>query len=437
MRKILLIEDHQGFARGMQRLFKKNGYEVRWEKSGRSGIKAVEEEQFLVCLLDLKLPDMNGNEVLKKMVSIDVQLPVIIITAYGTIENAVDAMKSGAYDFMTKPIDPEYLMIIMKRIADEKRREIEHQILKDELEKGYEIVGRSEVLKKALDLVDKVAKTNATVLILGESGTGKELIARAIHRLSPRRQYPFVPINCAAIPHELLENELFGSERGAYTGSVSRKIGKLESADLGTVFLDEVGDLDLSLQAKLLRVLEEKRFERLGGIKPIEVDVRFIAASNRDLKRLVAEKRFREDLYFRLSIFPIHLPPIRARKSDIPILVYHFLRRFGGDRKISEEAMEKLLGYDWPGNVRELENTVERAIILSSGEIKPEHILIPNVPEEVETPSFKDLKEARRWAERMVIEQVLRKTNGNRKEAARILKVSYRSLRQKIKEYNI
>jgi len=353
-------------------------------------------------------------------------------------------MKLGAYDFLTKPFEPEHLILILKRLLKEYQSHLEHLLLKETYQKELglpEIVGQSRLIKEAAGFAQQVAPSDTSVLLLGESGTGKELFARAIHLLSKRRDFPFVAINCAAIPSELLENELFGSERGAYTGAYSRKIGKFELANKGTIFLDEVGDMALSLQAKILRVLQEKTFERLGGTALIKVDVRIIAASNKDLKEMVKHNKFRDDLYYRLSVFPITLPPLRARKEDIQLLAENFLKRVKVDKKLTPKAVKKLSRYDWPGNIRELENTMERAVILSKGDIQPEAILVPEEKRSFDQVPLTTLKAAGKWgrrqAEAELIKRVIVEVNGNKMEASRRLKVSYKTLLKRITEYGI
>jgi two-component system NtrC family response regulator len=394
---------------------------------------------------------MDGLEVLAKVKESDPEIAVIVMTAYGTIETAVQAMKEGAFDYLAKPFDPDHLNVLIKRALENRRLLAENVLLREELAHnlGYaEIIGKCEKMKEVSKLVRKVAPSDTSALLLGESGTGKELFARAIHSLSQRRNGPYVAINCAAIPHELLENELFGSEKGAYTGSVARKMGKFEIAEGGTIFLDEVGDLDIALQAKLLRVLQEKNFERLGGTKTISVNVRLIAASNTDLKKAIEKKSFREDLYYRLSVFPIQIPPLRERIEDIPELASYFIEKYCNEMKklkktISKEGMKLLERYHWPGNVRELENTIERAIILCEGKkIEPEHLAIRiQTPNEIRLREGAGLKEvgqhAQAEAERGLIIRILNQARGNKRKTAEILKIDYTTLFEKIKKYNI
>ncbi len=441
---ILLIEDKESFARMLTEKLIDGGLDLKSVKKGQDGLELIRRERFAVALVDLKLPDMDGIAVLREIRKIDPETSVIIMTAFGTVETAVEAMKLGAYDFITKPFESEHLILIIKRLLKEYQSRLEHLLLKETYQKELglpEIVGQSVLIKEAASLAQQVAPSDTSVLLLGESGTGKELFARAIHLLSKRREFPFVAINCAAIPGELLENELFGSEKGAYTGAYSRKIGKFELANKGTVFLDEVGDMALPLQAKILRVLQEKTFERLGGTAQIKVDVRIVAASNRGLKEMVKVNKFRDDLYYRLSVFPITLPPLRSRKEDIPMLAENFMKRVKERKTVTPQSVRKLKGYDWPGNIRELENTLERAVILSKGDILPESILIPEGRQSFEPVPTSNLKTAGKWGQRQaeteLIKRVLSDSDGNKMEASRRLKVSYKTLLKRIKEYDI
>ncbi len=444
MADVLIVEDKASFGEVLRASLEDAGLTSIVVKTGREALQIFKKEKIEICLLDLRLPDIDGLDLLKEIKKIDGETRFVIMTAFGTIERAVEAMKLGAVDFLTKPFDIEHLVLLLKKILEEKKTYYENILLKDLAGKVFgfpEIIGKSQAIKNAIELLQKVASTDTTVLLLGESGTGKELFARACHNLSPRKENPFVPINCAAIPSELLENELFGSEKGAFTGSLTRKIGKFELANKGTIFLDEIGDLNLELQAKILRVLQDKTFERLGGTYSITVDVRIITASNKDLSALVKENRFREDLFYRLSVFPITIPPLRERKEDIPLLVNYFLKKLKSQKGISEQAINKLLSYDWPGNIRELENTIERANILAGDTIQPEHILLPEIQKK---PVYLferkvDLKSIARLgketAEAELIKRTLEKTNGNKSEAARRLKVSYKTLLKRITRY--
>lgn len=427
------------------------GYEVDVASNGLEGINRAREKRYDLILTDLKLPGADGLQVLSEVKDSDPGASVIVMTAYATVENAVQAIKLGAFDFLTKPFDTDRLSILIKRALENRRLKAENILLREELAQSIgltEIIGKSEKMRQATELVQKVAPSDTTALLLGESGTGKELFARAIHYLSPRKDGPYVTINCAAIPRELLENELFGSERGAFTSSVARKMGKFEIAEQGTIFLDEVGDMDISLQAKLLRVLQEKRFERLGGTKTINVNVRVIAASNMDLKDAISRRTFREDLFYRLSVFPIVIPPLRERREDIPALADFFIERYSIEMKkkpvrLSKEALALLDRYHWPGNVRELENTIERAIILCEGRtISLEHLAI-RLPSnsEIRLREGAGLKEvaaqAQADAERSLIKRVLAQTRGNKRKTADILKIDYTTLFEKLKKYGL
>lgn len=451
MPSILVIDDKESMRQMLAKTLESEGYEVEVARDGEVGLDKAKEKRFDLVLTDLKLPNMDGLSVLSSFKDLDPEISVIVMTAYGTIETAVQAIKQGAFDFLTKPFDVDHLNVLIQRALENRRLLAENVLLREELAQSLgftEIIGKSEKMKEVTRLVKKVAPSDTTVLLLGESGTGKELFARAIHSLSPRKNGPYVAINCAAIPRELLENELFGSEKGAYTGAVVRKMGKFEIAEKGTIFLDEIGDLDIALQAKILRVLQEKRFERLGGTKTISVDVRVIAASNFDLKKAIEKKLFREDLYYRLSVFPISIPPLRERREDVPELADFFIRKYCLEMKKekkspSADALNLMDKYLWPGNVRELENTVERAIILCEGKkILPEHLAI-RLPSnsEIRLREGAGLKEVGQFAqgeaEKAMILRVLTQTRGNKRKTADILKIDYTTLFEKIKKYNI
>jgi DNA-binding NtrC family response regulator len=451
MPSILIIDDKDSMRQMLSRTLESEGYEVETAKDGEGGLEKAKGKKYDLILADLKLPKMDGIEVLSSLKDLDPEVAVIMMTAYGTIESAVEAMKQGAFDFLAKPFDTDHLNVLIRRALENRRLVAENILLREELAHnlGYaEIIGKCEKMKEVSRLIQKVASSDTTVLLLGESGTGKELFARAIHNLSPRKKASYVAINCAAIPRELLENELFGSEKGAYTGAVARKMGKFEIAEGGTIFLDEVGDLDIALQAKLLRVLQDRTFERLGGTKTISVDVRLIAASNTDLKKAIEKNQFREDLYYRLSVFPITIPPLRERREDIPDLAEYFVKRYCAEMKkpkknISKEALALLDKYHWPGNVRELENTIERAIILCEGKsILPEHLAIRiPTPNEIRLREGAGLKEVGQYAqaeaERALIVRILTQVRGNKRKAAQALKIDYTTLFEKIKRYGI
>ena len=422
-------------------------------------VRLLQQAQPAVVLSDLRLPEGDGFGVLRAAKEIDADIPVIVMTAYGSIEDAVAAMKEGAMDFLAKPVDPDHLLLLVARALERRRLVTENLLMKEELavRRGApQLVGEDPSLRKVFASLQRAATTDATVLLEGESGTGKELFARSLHALSGRAEAPFVAINCAAIPENLLETEMFGYEKGAFTGAVARKPGKFEMAHRGTLFLDEIGDLPLSLQAKILRALEEKRFERVGGTASLQVDVRLVAATNRGLRAAVAARRFREDLYFRLSVFPIMIPPLRERKGDVPVLARFFVERFCRDLKkkplvLSPPAMEQLQAYHWPGNVRELQNCIERAVILTDGDtVFPRHLNLTFAVPVTEEPAVSPwahidmtgtlLEVTRRVTaevEKVKIEDVLREAGGNKPRAAELLQISYKALLAKLKEHGI
>ena len=451
MASILVVEDKGALQQMLSATLTEEGYEVDVASDGQEGINKARDKRYDLVLTDLKLPGADGIKVLSEVKEADPEASVIVMTAFGTVESAVQAMKIGAFDFLTKPFDTDRLTLLIKRALENRRLMAENILLREELAQNLgltEIIGKSGRMKEATELVQKVAASSTSVLLLGESGTGKELFARAIHYLSPRKDGPFMPINCAAIPRELLENELFGSERGAFTSSTARKMGKFEIAESGTVFLDEISDMDVSLQAKLLRVLQEKRFERLGGTKTIKVNVRVIAATNIDLKEAIQKKRFREDLFYRLSVFPITIPPLRDRREDIPALANYFVERFCTEmnkskKRLSVDSLALMDKYHWPGNVRELENTVERAIILCEAKtITPDHLAIRlATTAEIRIREGAGLKEvaahAQAEAEKSLIKRVLSQCRGNKKKSAEILKIDYTTLFEKLKKYGL
>ena len=373
---ILLVEDKDSLRTMLRHALEAQGHVVIEARDQGEAVAALQAGRPGVVLSDLRLPEGDGFGVLRAAKELDPELPVIVMTAFGSIQDAVAAMKEGALDFLAKPIDPDHLLLMVERALAQRRMVTENILLKEELAQrrgAPQIVGEDPGLKQVSVALHRAAATDATVLLEGESGTGKELFARALHALSPRADGPFVAINCAAIPETLLETELFGHEKGAFTGAAMRKPGKFELAHRGTLFLDEIGDLPLTLQPKILRALEEKRFERVGGTSPLQVDVRVVAATNRNLRAAVAARQYREDLYFRLSVFPITIPPLRERPADIPMLAKYFLDRFCRDLNkkpltLAPSAVEELLAYAWPGNVRELQNCVERAVILTEGD---------------------------------------------------------------------
>ena len=438
------------------------GHEVIEARDQTEAIQALRSGRPGLVLSDLRLSEGDGFGVLRAAKELDPDMPVVVMTAYGSIQDAVAAMKEGALDFLAKPVDPDHLLLLVERALSQRRLAAENILLKEELAQrrgAPQIVGEDPRLKQVLTTLHRAAASDATVLIEGESGTGKELFARAVHALSPRADGPFVAINCAAIPETLLETELFGHEKGAFTGASQRKPGKFELAHRGTIFLDEIGDLPLMLQAKILRALEEKQFERVGGTVLLHVDVRVVAATNRNLKAAVAARQYREDLYFRLSVFPITVPPLRDRPGDIPILARYFVDRFCREMKkkqlvLSPSAIDSLVGYGWRGNVRELQNCIERAVILSDGDaIQPRHLNLTSLLHAVPQPSAEsespwsgiDLSGTLADASRRVMSDVERRkyaqaltdAAGNAPRAAEILQVNYRQFAQRARELGL
>lgn len=454
MLTILIAEDNDGMGQMLMSALATGGYEVTWARDGREALQRLREQKIDLVVTDLKLPYKGGLEILQAAKDQNSLLPVIVMTAHGTIETAVKAVKDGAYDFLTKPFDPDHLLLVISRALEKQRLITENLLLKEEAasQSGLpRIIGKHPRVLAVIDQINKVAASRTTVLLLGESGTGKELFARALHGLSPRRDGSFVAINCAAIPRELLESELFGHERGSFTGATDRRIGKFELADHGTIFLDEIGDLDLGLQAKLLRVLEGEEFCRVGGTARVKIDVRVVAATNKDLRAAIAQQCFREDLFFRLSVVPITIPPLRDRREDIPALVAYFLAHYCRELKrplktLSEGARQVMIHHPWTGNIRELQNCIERAVILTDGDmIEEEHLGIRQ--QELgeiharEIPLEGTLHDvsaaATRMAETRMIRKVLKSTGGNKSRASQLLGVSYKTLLTKIKDYGI
>lgn len=448
---ILIIDDEAAIRESLETLLSIEGYNVEAAGSAEEGLAMLSSSPRDLVLLDFALPDRNGLEVLDEIRQRDPGLPVIMITAYGTVENAVKAIQSGATNFIQKPWDNEKLLADVRASIGRLRMEEENRQLKRALKQRYSfenIVGKSEPMLKIFDLVAQVAPSRSTVLIQGDSGTGKELIAKAIHANSPRKDGPFVPVNTGSMPTELLESTLFGHVKGAFTSAIASKKGLFEVANKGTLFLDEIGTMGLDTQAKILRVLQDRKFMHLGGVQEVQVDVRIIAATNVDLKQLVKEGRFREDLYYRLNVISVNLPPLRNRMEDVPLLVTHFLARFSEEnglptRHFTAEAMRPLLNYGWPGNVRELENVIERAVVLSSGtnigiDLLPDSILgesaVPVLTEESPNASLFDIMEE---CERRVIVSMLEKCSWNQTEAAERFRIPLSTLNQKIKRLSI
>src|SRR3989454_3741215 len=460
MEPLLLVEDKAELRAMLRTALERAGYSVDEAPDGNSAVSKIRARRYLLILTDLKLPGRSGIEVLRESKQADPTIPVILVTAFGSVEEAVTAMKDGAFDFIQKPVDLDHLKILVQRAAQQQKLLRENLLLREEYAARYgfpQIVGEDKALKEVSQQIQRVAATDSTVLLLGESGTGKELFARAVHHLSPRRDHPFVALNCAAIPEGLVENELFGHERGAFTGAGARKVGKMDLAHRGTLFLDEIGELPLGIQAKLLRVLEEKRFERVGGTQSIDVDVRIVVATNRDLRKLAEEKLFREDLYFRISAVPMTIPPLRDRGNDVLLLANHFLEKFSREfgkpgLELSAEARDRLLHYGWRGNVRELQNTLERAVILADGLcIRPEELQlaaskpdVESLPAGILTENFNlegSLEEvtgrAASHVEKVLLENTMRECKWNKTRAAEKLGVSPKTLLAKLRSVGL
>jgi len=444
---ILIVDDERAIQTSLRGVLEDEGYRVSAVGSASDALARVQEEAPDLVFLDIWMPGMDGLEALAEIKKIHPETAVVMISGHGTIETAVKATKLGAYDFIEKPLSLEKTLLAAARALDHGRLERENRDLREQLERGQQIVGQSRLIEELRQQIAIAAPTNGRVLIQGENGSGKELVARAIHAQSARREGPFVEVNCAAIPEELIESELFGHERGAFTGAVARRRGRFELADGGTLFLDEVADMSLKTQAKVLRVLEEQSFERVGGKEALRVDVRVLAASNQNLSDQIAQGRFREDLFYRLAVIPIEVPPLRQRSEDIPLLVEHFIRLFSGENgkrpmTMSVEALAYFLSYDWPGNVRELRNMVERLVIMTPGEvIGPEALPPPLRPRhaagEEESQKEKTLKEAREAFERAYILSELRLLDWNMTRTAQKLGIERSHLYRKLKVYGI
>ncbi|MBW7908124.1 MAG: sigma-54-dependent Fis family transcriptional regulator [Kiritimatiellae bacterium] len=441
---VLIVDDEKNSREGLARALQRS-YEVRLAENGPRALEFLANEPVDVMLSDVRMPGMDGLTLLQRAIARSPAPVCIMLTAYGSIELAVEAMRRGAYDFMTKPINLDRLELVLKRALESRALVEENRALREQLDARFgleNIVGQSPALQEVFDTIRQVAQSRATVLIQGESGTGKELVAQALHRLSPRSKGPFIAVHCAALSETLLESELFGHERGAFTGATERRRGRFELADGGTLFLDEIGEIDSSLQVKILRVLEERRFERVGGQETIDVDVRLVAATNRDLKKKVEEGTFREDLFYRLDVVAIRLPPLRERVGDLPLLVDHFISVFAEENGkkivgITPEAMQALGGYEWPGNVRELRNMVERMVVLARGE----KLTLRDVPLHVRGEL--DAGPARGGAlsleanEKQMIVRALKASGGNVTKAAAELGISRRTLHRKLNEYGL
>ena len=456
-KQVLVADDEENLRRVLAAQLQHDGYEVHCVGDGKAVLQALEEHHIDVLITDLRMPKLDGMEVLKQVSARFPQLPVIMITAHGTVDTAVEALKLGAFDYVTKPFDRSEFHSVVRKAALTSELALKNARPMVSESGRFRIIGQSRQMREVYDVIEKVADTPSTALITGESGTGKELIARALHANSSRKDNPFVSVNCAAIPADLLESELFGYERGAFTGAVTSKPGRFELAHGGTLFLDEIAEIPVNMQVKLLRALQEQEFERVGGIKTITVDVRLIAATNRNLKSRLAEGKFREDLYYRLNVVHVHLPPLRERPSDVPLLLEHFARKFNEKLNRSVEgfsagAMERLMEYEWPGNIRELENMIERCMIFADGSVVHTRHLPPEIRDHGSTetgPRSSTLgspgeaglkvaiKEATLKVEREYIVRALEQTGGNVTHTARLLKISRKSLQTKMKELGL
>lgn len=450
MEKILIVEDNKSMREMLENILSEKKYSVKSSADVSTALLLLKKEHFSVIISDLQLPDMDGLSFFKRVKNL--KIPFIILTAYGSVEKAVKAIREGAFDFISKPVEPDYLFIMIEKAIESTRILRENIILKEAYSSTIgksQIIGNSKNIINEAEKIKHVAVTDTPVLLLGESGTGKELFARAIHNLSPRKDKPLIAINSASIPENLLENELFGHEKGSYTDAYLSQIGKLELAQGGTFFLDEIADLSPNLQGKILRIIEDKKISRIGSNQEIDLDIRFIFATNKNLEKEIAQSRFRKDLYFRINAFPVNLPPLRERGNDIILLSQYFIKKFSiemkkGDITISEKAKNKLISYNWPGNVRELQNTIERALIISKdNKITYKDIILPdksiNITEDF---NFKgNLKQvtsrATKAIEEIKIEDVLKQVSFNKTKAAEILEISYKTLLDKVKEYGI
>jgi two-component system response regulator AtoC len=439
--RILVVDDEAPMRESLRDWLLEEGYDVGLAASGQEAIAMAQDGTWSVVLLDLKMPGMDGLETLAELREVAPNTEVVMMTAYATVDTAVKAMKFGAYDYLVKPFDPDEMELQIKKILSHQELVLENIVLRRRLEEREEfdqIIGRSRPMQELFDILSRVAPTDSTVLITGESGTGKELVARAIHGYSPRCYCPFIAVSCGALPEPLLESELFGHEKGAFTGAEQSRKGRIEMAHGGTLFLDEIGEISAKTQVDLLRVLQEKKIQRLGGDKEISVDVRFIAATNRDLLVALKEQRFREDLYYRLNVITIHLPPLRDRSEDIPLLVDHFVRKLCLELnrepvQIAPQAMKLFMNYSWPGNVRELENVIERALVIGSGKM-----LVPeDLPFGTGRALERELPESLREMERLHIRRILEKAGWNVSQTARRLEIDRQTLYNKIEKYGL
>lgn len=438
---ILIVDDEASVRDSLYQWFKADGYRVDTADEATSALKKLQENPWDIILLDIKMPGMDGIELQHRIKQIDQNIVTIIITAYAAVDTAIQALKDGAFDYVTKPVDPDDLSRLIRNAVEKRRLVTENLQLRQqiaELLPPDDVVGESPAMKKVMEMVNTVARTDSTVMILGESGTGKELIARAIHSRSSRRYFPIITINCGAYPEGLLESELFGHEKGSFTGAMYRRMGKLEMADKGTLFLDEVGNISEKMQMDLLRVIETKKFTRLGGDKTIDVDFRVICATNKDLEKAIKEGSFREDLYYRLNVFSMVLPPLRERRTDIPLIAKYFLTKYAQSMNknmidFSPQAMEMISAYDWPGNIREVRNVVERAMVVAKGN----QIQVGDLSFPFPSQSMPLVGESLEEVEKNHIEKILNQTKGNIAQAAEILKLSRLTIYNKIEKYHL
>ena len=442
--KILIIDDEKNIREGLATALEMDGYNTVVAENGEKGLECVNKGDIDLVITDLRMPGISGEEVLQKITSEIPGLPVIVLTGHGSIDSAVSAMHSGAYDFLTKPLNLEHLSLVVKRALKNRELQIQNKQLQEEISKSKpfeSIIGKSAEMQKIYQMIQKVAGSKASVLITGESGVGKELVAHAIHNLSPRKNNPLVIVNCSALSESLLESELFGHEKGAFTGAMARKRGRFELANGGTIFLDEIGEINQSIQVKILRVLQDKRFERVGGEETLEVDVRVIAATNRDLEEEIKKGNFREDLFYRLNVVHIHVPPLRDRKDDIPLLINEFMQEFAKEngkdiKNIDNHARAALYKYSWPGNIRQLKNCMESAVVMCSSDTITLNDLPPTIKSassanSMQIPFGVTLEEA----EKIIIQQTLEQNQGNKSKTAEVLGIGRKTLHRKLDEY--
>jgi two-component system response regulator PilR (NtrC family) len=451
---ILVVDDEEIMREILEALLEREGYDVRLAASGEEGLELAKNTAFDAAIVDVMMPGMDGIAALDELKKLDDDLPVLMVTAFASVETAISAMKRGAFDYITKPFKNDEVLVVVRNAVERRRLQAENTALRQTLQAQYRkfagIIGRSPRMKQVFDLIIQAAPSRSTILITGESGTGKELVARALHSNSPRADRAFVTVNSGNLPPDLLESTLFGHVKGAFTGAVNPKRGLCDLADKGSIFFDEIGNIPPETQAKLLRVMQEREFMRLGGMDTIKVDVRIIAATNCDLREMVEDGRFREDLFYRLHVININLPPLRERKDDIPILAQHFLEKYGaennrGEMEISADALDLMMDYDWPGNVRELENVVERAVVLSGGqrigtELIPEHVRSApsfHIPKFVVPPEGISFKDVITNVEKRLIESTLEAAGGVQKKAAELLRIKPTTLNEMIKRYEI